>query len=53
MNFPPTADYLASKATIRAFFQATRSTMAKKGCQIDLTASDMMDTPISKDFVEM
>lgn len=53
MDFPPVADYLASKAAVRGFFRATRSTMAEKGCRMNLIAPDIMDTPMAKDFVGM
>lgn len=53
IDFPPVADYLASKAAVRGFFRATRSTMAEKGCRMNLVAPDIMDTPMAKDFVGM
>ncbi len=53
IDFPPMADYLASKAAVRGLFRATRSTMAEKGCRMNLIAPDIMDTPMAKDFMEM
>ena len=51
LGIPPMPDYLASKAAVRAFFRATRSTMAEKGIRMNMMAPDIMDTPMAKDFV--
>ena len=53
VDFPPIADYLASKAAVRTIFRASRSDLAEKGCRLNLIAPDIMDTPMAKDFVGM
>ena len=53
IDFPPMADYLASKAAVRGFFRATRSAMAEKGIRMNMIAPDIMDTPMAAGFVEM
>ena len=53
IDFPPMADYLASKAAVRGFFRATRSAMAEKGIRMNMMAPDIMDTPMAAGFVGM
>ena len=51
IDFPPLPDYLMTKAAVRGLFRSIRSTMAAKGCRMNLIAPDIMDTPMAKDFV--